>query len=117
MTLEQLARERGFFYSDRSKPCVEAGNSGNSEKFRIRANSGAKEEQCIVNFLGSDIATSSFAMYSFSAAVLVQAITLICLSSFADHGMLSSLLFLLRTETNQNLTKNIPERLVIRIID
>lgn len=45
----------------------------------------------MINFLGSDISTSSFAMYTFSAAVLVQALTLICFSSFADHGKLIAL--------------------------
>ncbi|KAH8724154.1 autophagy-related protein 22-like protein [Phaeosphaeriaceae sp. PMI808] len=32
------------------------------------------------------MSTSSFAMYSFAGAVLVQAITLVCFSSFADYG-------------------------------
>jgi UMF1 family MFS transporter len=53
----------------------------------MRADGGEKE-QCVVNFLGTEVTTSSFAMYTFSAAVLVQAVTLICFSSFADHGML-----------------------------
>lgn len=82
--LEQLARENGFFFSDRSKPCVEPGRP------RIRdaeKSSAVKEgEQCMVRFLGRDMSTSSFAMYSFSAAVMVQAVTLVCFSSFADHG-------------------------------
>jgi UMF1 family MFS transporter len=33
------------------------------------------------------MSTSSFAMYTFSVAVMVQAITLLCTSSFADYGM------------------------------
>jgi UMF1 family MFS transporter len=88
VTLEQLARERGVFFSDRSKPCIELpGSGGAGTKFRIRADgSNGQKDQCVVSFLGSDITTASFAMYTFSAAVLVQAITLICFSSFADHG-------------------------------
>jgi UMF1 family MFS transporter len=43
-------------------------------------------EQCMISFLGRTMSTSSFAMYTFSAAVMVQALTLICTSSFADYG-------------------------------
>ncbi|KAF2748823.1 autophagy-related protein-like protein 22 [Sporormia fimetaria CBS 119925] len=86
VTLEQLARERGVFYSERSKSCIASlGRNGTVSHMQARADGGT-DTQCIVNFLGSDITTSSFAMYTFSAAVLVQAVTLICLSSFADHG-------------------------------
>jgi UMF1 family MFS transporter len=54
----------------------------------MRAETGQKEiEQCMIKFLGKTMSTSSFAMYTFSAAVLVQAVTLVCFSSFADHGM------------------------------
>ncbi|KAH7132619.1 autophagy-related protein 22-1 [Dendryphion nanum] len=87
VTLEQLARERGVFFSDRSQSCVsssESGSAGTSPKLRIRAD--GRQDQCVINFLGSEVTTASFAMYTFSAAVLLQAITLICFSSFADHG-------------------------------
>jgi len=57
--------------------------------------SGLKDEQCVVKVFGGDITTASFAFYTSSAAVLVQAITLVCFSSFADHGMLLLLLLLL----------------------
>lgn len=85
--MEQLARENGVFFSDRTKPCVD---HSASEKLRLRADNGQKtgdSEQCMVKFLGKDMSTSSFAMYTFSAAVLLQAVVLICFSSFADHGM------------------------------
>ncbi|KAF2276809.1 autophagy-related protein 22-1 [Westerdykella ornata] len=85
VTLEQLARERGFLFSNRSAPCIAPVGSGSPNGFRIRDDE-SREEQCMINFLGREITTSSFAMYTFSAAVLVQAVTLICLSSFADHG-------------------------------
>ncbi|KAF2821990.1 autophagy-related protein 22-1 [Ophiobolus disseminans] len=82
--LEQLARENGVFFSDRTKPCVEVSSSA---KFRLRDEDVKKEtEQCMVTMLGKTMSTSSFAMYTFSAAVLVQALTLVCFSSFADHG-------------------------------
>ncbi|KAL6166033.1 Autophagy protein 22 [Exserohilum turcicum] len=40
----------------------------------------------MVKYLGREMSTSSFAMYTFSTAVLLQAVVLICFSSFADHG-------------------------------
>jgi UMF1 family MFS transporter len=40
----------------------------------------------MIEFMGRTMSTSSFAMYTFSAAVMVQAITLLCTSSFADYG-------------------------------
>ncbi|KAF2014759.1 autophagy-related protein-like protein 22 [Aaosphaeria arxii CBS 175.79] len=87
VTLEQLARGQGFFFSDRTKPCVapyQSGSAENPSTIRIRAD--GQEDQCVVRFLGSEVTTASFAMYTFSAAVLMQAITLVCFSSFADHG-------------------------------
>lgn len=71
--LEQLARENGTLFSDRFKPCI----TKRDEK---------EKKQCVVQFLGKEMSTSSFAMYTFSAAVLVQAVMLICGSSFADYG-------------------------------
>ena len=48
----------------------------------------AKEEgnQCIIHLFGSEITTSSFAMYTFSLAVFIQALALVSFSSVADHG-------------------------------
>jgi UMF1 family MFS transporter len=81
------------FFSDGSKPCVDhtskSGSDGNSTKVSIRADDEQKD-QCVISFLGSDVTTASFAMYTTSAAVVVQAMTLICVSSFADYGMLPS---------------------------
>lgn len=88
MVLEQLSRERGVLFSDRSQPCITTSGSGNGENARsLRMRGVDDEEQCVVKFLGAEITTTSFAMYTTSAAVLIQAVTLICFSSFADHGM------------------------------
>jgi UMF1 family MFS transporter len=87
VVLEQLARENGHFFSDRSKPCVEHTGS-----VQVRADNGTSDghkEQCMIRLLGKDLSTSSFSLYTFSAAVLVQAIVLVLFSSFADHGMSS----------------------------
>ncbi|KAE8849506.1 hypothetical protein HRS9122_03522 [Pyrenophora teres f. teres] len=79
--LEQLARENGVFFSDHSKPCIDHG--GHASEANAPKKQG--EEQCMVRYLGKDMSTSSFAMYTFSTAVLLQALVLICFSSFADH--------------------------------
>lgn len=44
----------------------------------------------MVTLMGRTMSTSSFAMYTFSTAVLVQALILVFFSSFADHGMFTS---------------------------
>ncbi|KAL7778250.1 hypothetical protein CFE70_004927 [Pyrenophora teres f. teres 0-1] len=83
--LEQLARENGVFFSDHSKPCIDHG--GHASEANAPKKQG--EEQCMVRYLGKDMSTSSFAMYTFSTAVLLQALVLICFSSFADHDKLA----------------------------
>ncbi|OCL10924.1 hypothetical protein AOQ84DRAFT_336699, partial [Glonium stellatum] len=90
--LEQLARERGVLWSDKTTPCVAKVGPGNSRGSNAlmaalvaRASAG-KESQCVINLFGSEITTTSFAMYTFSIAVLVQALALISFSSVADHG-------------------------------
>jgi UMF1 family MFS transporter len=42
--------------------------------------------QCIVYILGVEVNTASFAMYTFSVSVLVQAFLIISMSGAADHG-------------------------------
>lgn len=92
MTLEQLARERGVLWSDRTTSCLakaakETGTAANSAAailFR-RAKDG-DNNQCVIRPLGFEITTASFAMYTFSLAVFVQALALVSFSSVADHG-------------------------------
>jgi UMF1 family MFS transporter len=43
-------------------------------------------DQCVVSVLGLQVNTASFAMYTFSLAVLVQALILISFSALADYG-------------------------------
>jgi UMF1 family MFS transporter len=87
VVLEQLARENGVLFSDRTKSCITPSENSNSGRALHTRNEG-DEEQCVTKFLGAEVTTASFAMYTTSAAVLTQAITLICLSSFADYGKL-----------------------------
>lgn len=87
ITLEELARGNGVLLSDRVTPCNAARNvsvSG-SEASRVlpRAATG---DQCIVTFLGTEINTASFAMYTFSVSVALQALIVITMSGAADHG-------------------------------
>ncbi|KAH0071004.1 MFS general substrate transporter, partial [Aureobasidium melanogenum] len=91
VTLEQLAKERGVLRSDHVTPCVKP-KSAVAETSHLllravsRATNDKNESQCVVQPFGKDISTASFAMYTFSIAVLVQAIVLISFSSVADHG-------------------------------
>jgi len=72
--LETLARENGVLLSDRTTPC---GTSDSKNK---------ADGQCIVYVLGIEINTASFAMYTFSISVLLQALLVVSISSAADHG-------------------------------
>ncbi|KAL5114017.1 Autophagy protein 22 [Pleosporales sp. CAS-2024a] len=87
--LEQLARANGHFYSDPRKPCIVVDHDTSKASASARIRNGHLEqqgEQCMIEFLGRTMSSSSFAMYTFSAAVLVQAVVLIGGSSFADYG-------------------------------
>lgn len=96
ITLEQLAREGGSLLSDRSKPCSGTSRSNplpapsdNASLIREVAHSmtsKGEKGQCIISFLGADINTASFAMYTFSISVLIQALIIISMSGAADHG-------------------------------
>lgn len=86
LTLEQLARERGFLQSSHL-PCVgpdaPAKSPGNGKE---SGSGGAAEDTCVVGLFGLEINTASFAMYTFALAVLVQALTLVSFSALADYG-------------------------------
>ena len=93
ITLEQLARERGVLL-DGSLPCntgfkitmpVERPNTTLSYEAAISASPRA-EGQCMINFFGTNINTASFAMYTFSTSVLIQALLIVSMSGAADHG-------------------------------
>ena len=92
VTLEQLARERGVLWSDKTTPCVAKVQDSADLRMRsqilMRAIAGKDNNQCAIRPFGTEVTTASFAMYTFSVAVLVQALSLISFSSFADHGKL-----------------------------
>ncbi|KAI1653060.1 MFS general substrate transporter [Daldinia decipiens] len=67
--LESLARENGVLLRDRESPCT-------------RTSDGP----CVVTVVGVEINTASFAMYTFSISVLLQALLVVSISCAADHG-------------------------------
>ena len=74
--------------TDRTKPCETKdpiSSAPGSPSIFTRAPHKDKE-QCVVNFFGVDINTASFAMYTFSISVLLQALVIISMSGAADHG-------------------------------
>ena len=89
ITLEQLARERGALLTDRTVSCstgYEASTPAELSDGTNALSSRADKGQCIINLLGTDINTASFAMYTFSISVLIQALLIISMSGAADHG-------------------------------
>ena len=95
ITLEQLARERGFLLSDRTVSCSASfktavptvfPNATTTNAVAGASTAHADRGQCIINFFGTDINTASFAMYTFSISVLIQALLIISMSGAADHG-------------------------------
>ncbi|KAF1828849.1 MFS general substrate transporter [Decorospora gaudefroyi] len=92
VTLEQLARENGVLLADRSIPCepsrpivhVPPSFSANTVEALLSPN--PETGQCVVHILGVEINTASFAMYTFSISVLIQALLIISMSGAADHG-------------------------------
>jgi MFS transporter, UMF1 family len=85
VALEQLARENGVLWSDRTTPCTSGPTAS-----RLLLSRAAKEgaDQCLIRILGAEMTTASFAMYTFSLAVFIQAVALISFSSVADYGEL-----------------------------
>ncbi|KAJ2897065.1 autophagy protein atg22 [Zalerion maritima] len=79
--LESLAREKGVLLSDGVSSCGDSSDRANG--------------QCVVYILGMEINTASFAMYTFSVSVLLQALLVVSISCAADHGNYRKKLLLL----------------------
>ncbi|KAB8263741.1 autophagy-related protein 22-like protein [Aspergillus pseudonomiae] len=97
ITLEQMARDRGVLFSDKVTPCRTTwkapqqlsphevlGQTHLNTSHQGRDVPGAS--QCVVYIFGIEVNTASFAMYTFSVSVLVQAVLIISMSGAADHG-------------------------------
>lgn len=91
VTLEQLARENGYLLHDPTKSCR---TSRITVPTFSAFSSHEEKNQCIVKILGIPINTASFAMYTFSISVLIQALLIISMSGAADHGRFRKTLLL-----------------------
>jgi UMF1 family MFS transporter len=74
--LETLARENGVLLSDHTSPCPPSSDKNDDPS------AGA----CVISIAGLEINTASFAMYTFSISVLLQALLVVSISCAADHG-------------------------------
>ncbi|KAL1594949.1 Autophagy protein 22 [Nothophoma quercina] len=88
VTLEQLARENGVLLHDHTTPCkASLPTVSPPASFSTLFKPHHREKgQCVVNILGFELNTASFAMYTFSISVLIQALLIISMSGAADHG-------------------------------
>lgn len=84
VTLEQLARDRGVLFSDKTTPCRTAVQSPSPTTPHTRATH--ELPACVISIGGIEVNTASFAMYTFSLSVLVQSLLIISMSGAADHG-------------------------------
>lgn len=86
ITLEDLARASAtaVLASDHSKPCKPQGLEVATREAGVPHHKGG--EQCVFHILGTEINTASFAMYTFSVSVLIQALLVVTMSAAADHG-------------------------------
>ncbi|KAL9107040.1 MAG: hypothetical protein Q9227_007986 [Pyrenula ochraceoflavens] len=100
ITLEQLARDQGVLERDPRIPCKASWkpsflSADAGDDLFHSSKKKAEHSACIVKILGLDINTASFAMYTFSISVLVQALLIISMSGVADHGPYRKFLLLL----------------------
>ena len=91
ITLEQLARDQGVLLKDKTTPCRAGWPTGhdttpNATVFDPPKHRHNELPACVIYFLGAEINTASFAMYTFSISVLIQALLIISMSGAADHG-------------------------------
>ncbi|UPX19154.1 Autophagy protein 22, variant 2 [Ascochyta rabiei] len=88
VTLEQLARENGVLLHDHTTPCKASlpSVSPPASFTTLFKPHHPEKGQCVVTILGFEVNTASFAMYTFSISVLIQALLIISMSGAADHG-------------------------------
>ncbi|KAK4553483.1 Autophagy protein 22 [Recurvomyces mirabilis] len=98
ITLEELARasSTAVLADDHSQSCRSPRNPLGPEdpsKF-LRGLNANKEHghQCVIQLFGHEVNTASFAMYTFSISVLIQALVVITMSGAADHGRFRKML-------------------------
>ncbi|WPG97325.1 Hypothetical protein R9X50_00009900 [Acrodontium crateriforme] len=86
IVLEDLARlsATAVLASDHTKSCRVPELSAPGNYTMVNPPPGS--QQCVFKFFGAEINTASFAMYTFSASVLIQSLVVITMSGAADHG-------------------------------
>jgi UMF1 family MFS transporter len=84
ITLEDLARASAtaVLADDHSTPCKIRGIEVSSRESPPHHGGS----QCVIRVLGAEVNTASFAMYTFSVSVLLQALLVVTMSGAADHG-------------------------------
>ncbi|RMY75818.1 hypothetical protein D0863_02355 [Hortaea werneckii] len=92
ITLEDLARASptAVRADDHSKACNSHPHGIDLYDLRdartVSGTSKAPSKQCVFNLFGAEVNTASFAMYTFSISVLLQALVVVTMSGAADHG-------------------------------
>lgn len=88
ITLEELARASptAVRADDHSRPCQTRSIAFLDPSVSTFSKSNASSKQCVINVSGTEINTASFAMYTFSISVLLQALVVVTMSGAADHG-------------------------------
>ena len=88
ITLEDLARASSTAVraDDHSKPCRAHGIDVSNSTLDVRSTAKVSNHQCVFKLFGSEVNTASFAMYTFSISVLLQALVVVTMSGAADHG-------------------------------
>ena len=88
ITLEDLARASAtaVLASDRSQPCVSPDTATTTMTAGAETAPRHTGEQCVFTLWGAEINTASFALYTFSVSVLLQALVVVTMSGAADHG-------------------------------
>ncbi|KAG0287954.1 Autophagy protein 22 [Linnemannia gamsii] len=81
ITLEALASQEGHLYGT-NEPCV----AKPSNSTTTTAPQEGARPRCMISFGHIEVDTASFVMYLTSLAVLLQALTVVSISSMADHG-------------------------------
>lgn len=96
ITLEDLARASpsAVRADDHSRPCKAQGINHQGPGVPALSMSKGSSAQCVFNLLGTEVNTASFAMYTFSVSVLLQALVVVTMSGAADHGRYRKILLI-----------------------
>ncbi|KAK9462916.1 autophagy-related protein 22-like protein [Lipomyces oligophaga] len=88
--LEQYARDNSVLAEDHSKHCYANGQTAipSPESFSSTARPG----QCVMPVMGGYIDPASFALYTFSISVCLQALVVVSMSGAADRGSFRKLI-------------------------